>query len=253
MEVKRKPLSKRIRFEVFKRDSFTCQYCGRMATDVVLEVDHIKPVSKGGNNDLLNLVTSCKECNLGKSNVELSDDTAVKRQERQMLELAEKKEQLEMMLQWRAGLNDLEEDMVNAVANVFSDNTRWGVNDHGKKTIRRWIKEFSLNEVLDAAEISINTYYDGTEKGWNIAFDKVVGICVNRKRQSDDPRYYWCNYLVKIARTNHGYCNEKRLKNYLMLYVKDEETFDKTKAVISKSRNWSEMRSRLQEMFGGGM
>ena len=36
----RKPLSKKIRFEVFKRDAFTCQYCGQMAPDVLLEVDH---------------------------------------------------------------------------------------------------------------------------------------------------------------------------------------------------------------------
>ena len=37
----RKTLSKKIRFEVFKRDKFTCQYCGRMSPDVILEVDHI--------------------------------------------------------------------------------------------------------------------------------------------------------------------------------------------------------------------
>lgn len=35
--VKRKPLSKRIRFEVFKRDSFTCQFCGRTPPEVILE------------------------------------------------------------------------------------------------------------------------------------------------------------------------------------------------------------------------
>lgn len=34
---KRKSISKKLRFEVFKRDGFTCQYCGRMAPDVVLE------------------------------------------------------------------------------------------------------------------------------------------------------------------------------------------------------------------------
>lgn len=48
---KRVPISKALRFEVFKRDSFTCQYCGRSAPEVVLEVDHIVPVSKGGTND----------------------------------------------------------------------------------------------------------------------------------------------------------------------------------------------------------
>lgn len=38
---RRKPISKKIRFEVFKRDGFTCQYCGRMAPDVVL-VDYLE-------------------------------------------------------------------------------------------------------------------------------------------------------------------------------------------------------------------
>ena len=54
---KRKSISKKNRFEVFKRDSFTCQYCGASAPDVLLEVDHIKPVASGGTNDILNLIT----------------------------------------------------------------------------------------------------------------------------------------------------------------------------------------------------
>ena len=47
----RKAISKKLRFEVFKRDNFTCQYCGRMAPDVILEVDHINPVKNGGDNN----------------------------------------------------------------------------------------------------------------------------------------------------------------------------------------------------------
>ena len=42
----RKAISKKLRFEVFKRDSFTCQYCGKSAPDVILHVDHILPVKK---------------------------------------------------------------------------------------------------------------------------------------------------------------------------------------------------------------
>jgi len=59
-------ISPKIRFEVFKRDNFTCRYCGRKTPQVVLEVDHIIPVSKGGTDDMDNLVTSCWECNRGK-------------------------------------------------------------------------------------------------------------------------------------------------------------------------------------------
>ena len=71
---KRKSLSKSVRFEVFKRDSFKCQYCGKSAPDVVLEVDHIIPVSKGGKTVMSNLQTLCERCNIGKSNKTENDD-----------------------------------------------------------------------------------------------------------------------------------------------------------------------------------
>jgi hypothetical protein len=60
------PLGNSIRFEVFTRDGFTCQYCGRRPPTVVLEVDHIHPRSKGGTDDSLNLITACFACNRGK-------------------------------------------------------------------------------------------------------------------------------------------------------------------------------------------
>lgn len=64
-------LSVRTRFEVFKRDEFTCRYCGKKSPDVVLEVDHIVPKCDGGSDDPMNLATSCWACNSGKSGVPL--------------------------------------------------------------------------------------------------------------------------------------------------------------------------------------
>ena len=60
------PPSKRVRFDVFKRDEFTCQYCGRRTPDVILHVDHIIPRVDGGGDEIDNLTTSCEDCNLGK-------------------------------------------------------------------------------------------------------------------------------------------------------------------------------------------
>jgi hypothetical protein len=62
------PLS--VRFEVFKRDGFTCQYCGKKPPEAVLEVDHVTPESKGGTNTIENFKTSCFECNRGKGSKE---------------------------------------------------------------------------------------------------------------------------------------------------------------------------------------
>jgi len=53
----RKAISKKMRFEILKRDSFTCQYCGKTPPEAILEIDHIDPVAEGGSNEILNLVT----------------------------------------------------------------------------------------------------------------------------------------------------------------------------------------------------
>lgn len=50
-----------IRSAVFERDDFTCQYCG--AHGVALECDHVTPISRGGTNEMGNLVTACRKCN----------------------------------------------------------------------------------------------------------------------------------------------------------------------------------------------
>jgi hypothetical protein len=60
-----------LRYRIFVRDRFRCVKCGRSpATDLNCEIhiDHIIPISKEGKTVLENLQTTCKECNLGKSN-----------------------------------------------------------------------------------------------------------------------------------------------------------------------------------------
>jgi hypothetical protein len=64
-------LSKKTRFEVFKRDGFKCAYCGKAPPDVTLEVDHINPKSRGGKDDLNNYITACFDCNRGKKHIPL--------------------------------------------------------------------------------------------------------------------------------------------------------------------------------------
>lgn len=62
-------LSDSLRYDVLKRDNFTCQICGASSKKdgVKLEVDHIFPVSKGGKTEMKNLQTLCERCNRGKS------------------------------------------------------------------------------------------------------------------------------------------------------------------------------------------
>ena len=50
--------------EIFRRDRYTCQYCGRKSSNLTL--DHIIPKHKGGRHEWSNLVTACAACNLKK-------------------------------------------------------------------------------------------------------------------------------------------------------------------------------------------
>jgi 5-methylcytosine-specific restriction endonuclease McrA len=73
------------RFVVLNRDKFRCIYCGKSsATDenIVMHIDHVHPVAKGGTDKLSNLVTSCSDCNLSKRDTILSN-------EKEMLQIVE--------------------------------------------------------------------------------------------------------------------------------------------------------------------
>ena len=62
----------RMRFRTLKRDNFKCRKCGNPPAkipNIILEVDHITPWSKGGETVEENLQTLCNECNQGKSNL----------------------------------------------------------------------------------------------------------------------------------------------------------------------------------------
>lgn len=172
----RKSLSKKLRFEVFKRDSFTCQYCGKSAPDVILNVDHIKPVKNKGTNDILNLITSCFDCNSGKSARELDDQSVLKKQLSQLDELNERRIQLELMIQWRQGLKSIDDDSLTiAITEIENNINPFLVSEDYKKGINSLIKKYGLQKVLEAVDISFEQY----GLNYDLCLKKIPGITKN--------------------------------------------------------------------------
>jgi len=60
-------VSKRLRYEILRRDNHACRYCGAAAPDVKVTIDHVLPVALGGTDTPDNLVTACADCNSGKT------------------------------------------------------------------------------------------------------------------------------------------------------------------------------------------
>lgn len=194
---RRKAIPKKVRFEVFKRDKFTCTYCGRKAPDVVLEVDHIIPVAEGGKNDIMNLTTSCRDCNRGKGKRTLSDDSAIERQRVALEDAQDRREQMEMMLQWQRDLKDYEDKLVDFIEEILTEpyNEQWRLLPAIRAIIKRHIHSFGFENVVNAAYIAREKYINepSLERGewWSVstAVKKIGGICYNwqqKERRTTD-------------------------------------------------------------------
>jgi hypothetical protein len=245
--MKRKALSKTIRFEVFKRDSFKCQYCGQSAPDVILHVDHIAPVAKGGTNDIANLVTACLSCNAGKSATPLSDDTAIKKAKRQLDQLQERREQIEMMAAWHQGLVNLEDQSTDVVCSLWSSLVDpWELNDKGRQEARQYVQRFGLSEVLESVRISVAYYVqreDGkpTKDSIQECWRKVGGICAVRKRDREQPGYKDINYIRAIVRNklDGRYFDYRKAGEWIEYAISCGATVDELKSVVTGVQSWS--------------
>jgi len=244
----RKAIGKRVRFEVFKRDGFKCQYCGAQAPEAVLEADHINPVSKGGGNDIMNLVTACRSCNAGKSNISLSDDAAIQKQRAMLDELTERREQLEMMLAWREGLKQLDNQTVMKVANAWSEQAQgWSLNDSGLKELKVLLEKVPVLQVLDAIEIAgkyLEKDKDGalTPESVNIAWSKVKGIAKTLCKPETERKLL---YIRGICRNRFSYCNEERCLRLLKQAHKAGIDMDGLAETAKNACNWSRWESEM--------
>jgi hypothetical protein len=117
---KKDTIPKKLRFEVFKRDSFTCIYCGRRPPEVVLHADHRIPEAGGGETTILNLVTSCLDCNLGKGATPLDDHAFVAKHHDNAAEMQERREQLQMIADWYHDLSQHHDDLQHAINAFFN-------------------------------------------------------------------------------------------------------------------------------------
>jgi hypothetical protein len=145
-------LSKRVRFDVFKRDGFVCQYCGRHPPDVVLECDHVDPRAAGGVDEEWNLVTACFDCNRGKSATPLS--VVPKSLAEQAVEVQEREDQLmgyRAVLQIR--LDRIEDDKWAVARKLLPSAER--VERDWLRSIKTFNERLPLHEVFDAAEAAL--------------------------------------------------------------------------------------------------
>ena len=192
----RETISKKTRFEVFKRDGFRCAYCGSEPPSVVLEVDHIEPVSKGGENDIYNYITACFDCNRGKSNTALSS-IPIKLNENLDI-LKEKEEQLIEYRKFITKITRRENKDINDISKIYSDHFKdYELSNHFKKTsLKKFLSSLPKHIIEESLNIAISKIPDDKDS----AIKYFCGICWN-KIKSNDPENLICKRWVELSKS----------------------------------------------------
>lgn len=178
---KRKAISKKLRFDIFKRDEFVCQYCGSHPPTVILHIDHIVPVKEGGDNSIDNLITACSSCNLGKSANLLSNIPTTLKEKAEIVKEAEAQlKEYSKIIQEKKDRLYIEKWQV-AAALAGCDYVE-EFNRAEIKTIEMFLQRLHFEDVIDAAEIA----YSRFERNNREEFRYFCGICWNKVRENNN-------------------------------------------------------------------
>ncbi len=187
-------VSLKLRFEVFKKNDFTCQYCGRKTPEVILELEHIIPISKGGTDELDNLTTSCFECNRGKGASLL--DTILKDRDihDETILLAEREFQLAEYNYIKKKIRNRENEEIEELKNHFADQfhrNEWGyaMGEFPSSIVHQCLKTMSYIDIFELIDIAVSiTSRDSKGDYHTVAAAKyLTAILRNKLREKKNP------------------------------------------------------------------
>ena len=174
---KKKPktehISKKLRFEVFKRDQFQCVYCGKTPPEITLEIDHIEPVSKGGENGINNLVSACFVCNRGKRNIRL--EQIPNKTSKNIAILKEQEEQLKEYRKLIKKIAGRVNSDIKIINNVYSEAyLGWELSESFKiGSIKKFLSLLPREEIIEALNIAISRFGNNRDR----VLSYFCGVC----------------------------------------------------------------------------
>lgn len=178
-------IGKTKRFEVFARDGFTCQYCGTRPPEVVLEVDHIHPVSKGGSDEILNLITSCYDCNRGKRAKIISEIAPRPDADMALLKVQQEMVEVKRYLDAKKKRDKAFSKVADAIRECWSENLTEGVGPANKVLIP-WLEKYGPDEIEKSIKAAIPSYLRGQFGSGSGEFHKTlqyVGAILRNRRE----------------------------------------------------------------------
>lgn len=218
------------------------------APTVVLEVDHVTPISAGGTNDVLNLVTACFDCNRGKGKKRIDDVSATTRRIPELSARQERLEQIQMLERWYRELGNADREILGLVCRYWEQRCPgWAVNNAGRSTIDKHLRKFGPDVLFEAMRRSADQYIewcgetDVTEQSWDTAFNKIGAICNTIARYGTNAPLDRLLYVRGIARNRFAdYPGDDEAMSQLVRLHESGLNVDDLHAGVLRSASWTE-------------
>lgn len=248
--MKRSALSKKTRFNVFKRDLFTCQYCGKKSPDVILEVDHIKPICDGGDDNMINLITSCFDCNRGKSGEPLGKNSELEKQEGALSEQFQKMQEFIEATKIREKAMALDKTAKEYICNAWSELCDHTLSATGAENALKLVKKYGFENFMDAMQTSLHQYYENTVETAGKAFDFIGKILKVRQMQKENPAIADIYYIRGIIVKRFPFLQNKKwqIARDLKIALENGYYIETLKDLAKNAKNYTEYRVALEEM-----
>lgn len=168
----RKQINPKKRFLILNRDNFTCQYCWLKAWQwIQLQIDHKIPISKGWDDSLDNLISSCFECNIWKWDMD----------EKKIKTIKENTEK-----------NDITKREINTFFEVWNECWYWNIDKNTIVLLSVYFKEKDISFQIDLIKTDNFFLYDSKlDVFWFHDIEQNIW-----KKDCKDNMSYRLNYIL---------------------------------------------------------
>lgn len=177
----------------------------------------------------------------------LSDNSVMEKRKKQLDILQEKREQLELMIEWQNELLDFDNAVASSIAQVWTKFVGTTINEHGLAKISLLLKKYSYEDLINAIQIACRQYLG--KKDSNEIFNSLGGILYNKKLEEKDPVAASKKHIKNILQRNLGYFNFKTGMSLIDSAIEYGASIDSLLNFSKEVRTWTQFKSGIHRFI----
>jgi len=244
------PEYKRIKFEVFEKDSFRCQFCGSRAPNVTLKLLRIQETND--KDTWLNtafLSTSCTNCENKKAGIINDGFISIE-------ELEERLQQLKMLINWRKGMFKIRKQQLENLITYWQNKIPgYEINSDQKKHLLSYMTKYSGDEIRNAMNVACDKFVNfNPDKSYDHssvsdAFYKVQEICLQKTEIANSNETEGLNQIhVHLKQNIDGFFDAQRAAQWLTYARSWEVSIEDLIRMAQSVATWTEFAVNIDEM-----